>query len=117
LQRLRLHDPPSDGLPFGDLGRQGFPQRAEGRLEAARERLEACTRAIPERLEMSIEELAEAVVQYGDLPEVRECEKQLETLKADREKLGAVNLRAEEELVELEEKQGALVTEREILSF
>jgi chromosome segregation protein len=60
--------------------------------------------------------LAEAVVQYGDLPEVRECEKQLETLKVDREKLGAVNLRAEEELVELEEKQGALVTERDDLT-
>ena len=90
--------------------------RSEGRLEAARERLEACTRAVPERLEMSIDELAEAVVHYGDLPEVRECEKQLETLKADREKLGAVNLRAEEELIELEDKQGALVTERDDLT-
>ena len=90
--------------------------RSEGRLEAARERLEACTRAVPERLEMSIEELAESVVQYGDMPDVRECEKQLETLKADREKLGAVNLRAEEELTELEEKQGALVTERDDLT-
>lgn len=90
--------------------------RSESRLEAARERLEACTRAIPERLEMSIDELTEAVVQYGELPDVRECEKQLETLKVDREKLGAVNLRAEEELVELEEKQGALVTERDDLT-
>ena len=34
----------------------------------------------------------------------------------DSERLGAVNLRAEEELTELEEKQGALVTERDDLT-
>ena len=42
-----------------------------------------------------------------------QVERDLERLKIERERLGAVNLRAEEEQKELTERQGTIVTERE----
>ncbi len=49
------------------------------------------------------------------LPEVAEVEADLERLRRDRERLGAVNLRAEEELREVETQHDALTTERDDL--
>jgi chromosome segregation protein len=49
------------------------------------------------------------------LPGLEETEARLEKLKAERERLGAVNLRAEEEATELAEQLDTLVTERDDL--
>jgi chromosome segregation protein len=49
------------------------------------------------------------------LPEPSEIEATLERLRRERERLGAVNLRAEEELREVETRHGTLVTERDDL--
>ena len=47
------------------------------------------------------------------LPDVGDVERRLERLKIERERLGAVNLRAEEEQKELSERLETLVAERE----
>ncbi len=49
------------------------------------------------------------------LPDVAEVEADLDKLRRDRERLGAVNLRAEEELRDVETQHTALVTERDDL--
>ncbi len=49
------------------------------------------------------------------LPDVAEVEATLERLRRERERLGAVNLRAEEELREVEAQHDGLVTERDDL--
>src|SRR5207244_13106171 len=51
----------------------------------------------------------------GELPEVAEVEARLDRIRRERERLGAVNLRAEEELREVETQHGTLVTERDDL--
>ncbi|MEM0900530.1 MAG: chromosome segregation protein SMC [Pseudomonadota bacterium] len=48
-----------------------------------------------------------------ELPNLSPLEKKLERLKVDRERLGAVNLRAEEEQVDLVERRDEIVNERE----
>jgi chromosome segregation protein len=77
--------------------------RIEERLEAARERRGDQARAIREHLECSPEEcLAIAGVgKDGKLPSLLEVEQQIVKLKAERERLGGVNLRAEEEASQL----------------
>jgi len=63
----------------------------------------------------------EAVAQLAEikpgteLPDVAEVEARLERIRRERERLGAVNLRAEEELREVEAQHGKLVTERDDL--
>jgi len=47
------------------------------------------------------------------MPDVAEIERQLERLKIERERLGAVNLRAEEEQKELSDRLETIVSERE----
>ena len=49
------------------------------------------------------------------LPDVAEVEAELERLRRDRERLGAVNLRAEEELREVETQHDSLTAERDDL--
>jgi chromosome segregation protein len=49
------------------------------------------------------------------MPDVHEVEANLERLRRDRERLGAVNLRAEEELKEVETQHASLTTERDDL--
>ncbi len=77
--------------------------RGEARLEAARERRSELARMIREHLDCAPEDcLALAALKDGaELPELAEVEGRLVKLKADRERLGGVNLRAEEEEVEL----------------
>src|SRR5581483_11374344 len=50
------------------------------------------------------------------LPPVNEVEERLDKLRRDRERLGAVNLRAEEELKEVEAQHTRLVPERDDLT-
>jgi len=91
--------------------------RAEERFEAARRRFSDVGREIHEVLEVEPAAVAElAEIKPDDvLPDVTEVEATLERLRRERERLGAVNLRAEEELREVEEQHGKLTTERDDL--
>ncbi len=91
--------------------------RSETRLEAARQRLEEILHTISQDLECQPSDLfALADVKPGaDLPGAEATEKRLETLKHDRERLGAVNLRAEEELNDVDASRQGLTTEKDDL--
>ncbi len=91
--------------------------RAEERMEGTRRRLEDVAREIHDVLEIEPHGLMQlAELQPGaDLPDATEAEADLEKLRRDRERLGAVNLRAEEELREVETQHTTLVTERDDL--
>jgi chromosome segregation protein len=91
--------------------------RAEERFEAAKRRLADVAHEIREMLEVAPEAVAElAEIKEGtELPETAEVEGRLERLRRERERLGAVNLRAEEELKEVETQHGTLTTERDDL--
>src|SRR5690606_18849587 len=49
----------------------------------------------------------------SQIPDLREVERELDRLKMERERLGAVNLRADEEQQELAERLAALIKERD----
>jgi chromosome segregation protein len=91
--------------------------RAEERMEGGRRRLDDIEREIRDMLEVEPEGAAAlAEVKPGDeLPPLPEIEAELEKLRRDRERLGAVNLRAEEELNEVEGSHNSLATERDDL--
>ncbi|MBV8792561.1 MAG: chromosome segregation protein SMC, partial [Pseudolabrys sp.] len=91
--------------------------RAEERFGAAQRRLSDVGREIHDMLEIAPPALAElAGIKDGDtLPDVADVEATLERLRRERERLGAVNLRAEEELREIEEQHGKLAAERDDL--
>jgi chromosome segregation protein len=89
--------------------------RAEERLVSAREwRVEAEAR-IRDTLSVPPHEVLRLTGLKPDdkMPEIRAIEIELERLKMERERLGAVNLRAEEEQIELTGKLDALVRERD----
>jgi len=91
--------------------------RAEERLNASRERCDAAARRIEETLECAAREAAE-IAGFGPesvLPDIDSVERRLDRLKAERERLGAVNLRAEEEAQEIAEQRDALTAERDDL--
>ncbi|CAM5190998.1 Chromosome partition protein Smc OS=Bosea thiooxidans OX=53254 GN=smc PE=3 SV=1 [Bosea thiooxidans] len=91
---------------------------AEARLEAARQRVADITREIEDRLETGLEGLQGiAGIKPGDaLPEPEAVERRLANLKGERERLGAVNLRAEDELTEVRTKREGLSGERDDLT-
>jgi chromosome segregation protein len=91
--------------------------RAEERMDGARRRLADVEREIHDMLEIephAVAGLAE-ITPESELPPLAEIEENLEKLRRDRERLGAVNLRAEEELREVEAQHTALTTERDDL--
>ncbi|MGB8278001.1 MAG: chromosome segregation protein SMC, partial [Methylovirgula sp.] len=92
--------------------------RSEARLEAAREHLAEVVHVIATELQCAPEELAPLAEIDRDaaLPSAAEIEAKLESLKQDRERLGAVNLRADEELIEIEASREGLIAEREDLT-
>ncbi len=91
--------------------------RAEERFEGAKRRLTDIGREIHDMLEIGPGKVAElAEIKEGEaLPELTEIEEKLERLRRERERLGAVNLRAEEELREVETQHITLTTERDDL--
>jgi chromosome segregation protein len=91
--------------------------RAEERMEATRRRLEDIEREIRDMLEVEPQNAAAMaeVTPETELPEVPSVEADLEKLRRDRDRLGAVNLRAEEELREIETQHTSLTTERDDL--
>jgi chromosome segregation protein len=92
--------------------------RTEARFEALKSRQEALVRTISTDLDCPPEGLAALAGLRGDedLPELAEVENKLEGLKQDRERLGSVNLRADEELIDIEQRQKDMVTERDDLT-
>jgi chromosome segregation protein len=91
--------------------------RAEERCEGDRRRLADVTHEIHEMLEVEPGEVAAlaGVAPGRELPQVADVEANLERLRRERERLGAVNLRAEEELREVETRHGSLTAERDDL--
>jgi chromosome segregation protein len=91
--------------------------RAEERMDGAKRRLVDIEREIHDMLEVEPQGVAAlAEIDPGmELPPLAEIEENLEKLRRDRERLGAVNLRAEEELREVEVQHTALTTERDDL--
>jgi chromosome segregation protein len=91
--------------------------RAEERFEAAKRRLADIAREIHDMLEIEPAAVAELAELQPDmaLPDLAEVESTLDRLRRERERLGAVNLRAEEELVEVETQHTSLTAERDDL--
>ncbi|TMJ38596.1 MAG: chromosome segregation protein SMC, partial [Alphaproteobacteria bacterium] len=76
--------------------------RLEARLESSRERHAEAERRIAEALHCAPQEILQnAGLEDGKMPPLDEVERKLATLRDDRERLGGVNLRAEEEADEV----------------
>ncbi|MEM9224617.1 MAG: chromosome segregation protein SMC, partial [Pseudomonadota bacterium] len=91
--------------------------RAEERVTAANERLVTVEKDLREILDASPEDAAglAGLDPAAPTPDRSACETRLERLKAERERLGGVNLCAEDELDEISERQGAMMAERDDL--
>ena len=91
--------------------------RTEAKVEGLRQRREAVVRAITNDLECEPGQVAEmaGISPADDLPDATEVEDTLNSMKADRDRLGAVNLRADEELEEIDAKRLEINREREDL--
>jgi chromosome segregation protein len=89
--------------------------RAEERLTAADER----RKEVEARIQEALNTPPHLVIRHTGLeadsrmPDMADVERQLDRLKVERERLGAVNLRAEEEQRELSERLETIVSERE----
>ena len=89
--------------------------RREGVLSQAEQRSADIARQIRERLETSPEELGSVVADANSLAGADELSTRYERVVRERDHIGPVNLRADIELAELEEKIGAMVAEKEDL--
>ncbi len=89
--------------------------RAEERLTAADDR----RKEVEARIHEALNTPPHLVIRHtgleadGQLPDMGEVERRLERLKVERERLGAVNLRAEEEQKELSDRLETIISERE----
>jgi chromosome segregation protein len=92
--------------------------RAQALSEGAAQRIEELKTRIHDELECAPSELAmRAEIQDGEeLPPLDQAEKRVERLKNEREQLGGVNLRAEEEAVEQETRLATLTADRDDLT-
>jgi chromosome segregation protein len=91
--------------------------RIEERLHGCRERLDDVVKRIDERLECQPPQARElaGLKEDQDLPDAEAIDNRLARLRAERERLGGVNLRADEEAKEVGEQLDTLVSEREDL--
>jgi chromosome segregation protein len=88
--------------------------RSDARLEGAREKRAGIVQSIQDTLDTSPEGCL-VIAETGEdekLPSLHEAEGKLTRLRADRERLGGVNLQAEQELSELESQHDTLDHER-----
>jgi chromosome segregation protein len=91
--------------------------RGEERRDAAKRRLADIEHEIREAFEIepaAAVELAE-IKPGGDLPQIVEVEEKLDRIRRERERLGAVNLLAEQELNDVEAQHQKLTSERDDL--
>ncbi len=88
--------------------------RIEAQLEAARQRRSERAHAIREGLDCAPEACLQlaGIAPDAELPDHNELDQRIHRLRADRERLGGVNLRAEEEAQELEAQYGSMDQER-----
>jgi chromosome segregation protein len=88
--------------------------RVEARLENARARRQEESRRIRETFEVAPDDcLSLAGIECGAaLPPLFDVDRQLQRLKADRERLGGVNLQADDELTVLLEQISSMETEK-----
>ena len=88
--------------------------RAQALSEGAEARIEELRTRIREELDAAPEDLAERAEIKPDqeLPPLDHAESRVEKLKREREQLGGVNLRAEEEAAEHEQRLGTLQADR-----
>lgn len=91
--------------------------RTEARLEAARQRLQEIGAEIAEKFEAEPQALLRiaGLAVDADLPDARRVEDQLDGLRRERERLGGVNLRADDELTEVQAQFDGMVRERDDL--
>jgi chromosome segregation protein len=91
---------------------------SEARVEAAEARREQLLQAIQTELDCEPSGLAALAAHASDapLPEADKIARRLESLRQERERLGAVNLRADEELAEVEASRLRLIAERDDLT-
>jgi chromosome segregation protein len=91
--------------------------RGEERHEGARRRLADVEHEIHEILQIEPAAAAEVAEIKADaaLPTIAEVEGKIERIKQERERLGSVNLLAEQELRDVEEQHGKLIAERDDL--
>jgi chromosome segregation protein len=92
--------------------------RSEARLEGARERLAQHLHTITLELDCTPDDLVKlAGLKPGaELPDAATVEQKLDWQKSERERLGAVNLRADEELAEIEASRDRMIAERDDLN-
>jgi chromosome segregation protein len=91
---------------------------AMARAESTTSRLAELATRIREELDASPDELAARAEMKDDgdeIPALDVAEKRVDKLKAEREQLGGVNLRAEEEAQEHEQRLASLIADREDL--
>jgi chromosome segregation protein len=87
--------------------------RADARLEAARQRRSDVMKSIDDQMETSPEGCLEiAGIEIEKLPDPAAADTRLNRLKTERERLGGVNLQAEHELTEIEQRYESLERER-----
>ncbi|MBN7783763.1 chromosome segregation protein SMC [Ponticoccus gilvus] len=87
--------------------------RAEARAEAARETVAAAAERIFEEMEVTPAQLLEKLhVDPDQTPAADAIEQEVSRLKRQRDALGAVNLRAEDDAREVQEEHDALVAEK-----
>ncbi|WP_425053233.1 AAA family ATPase [Psychromarinibacter sp. S121] len=86
---------------------------AEARAEAAREAVQTAADRIEEALELTPQTLlAQLETDPDQMPSAESIEHEVNRLKRQRDALGAVNLRAEEDAKEVQEEHDTLVTEK-----
>ena len=90
---------------------QALHEAAQGRITELRDRIRDELDCAPDELSARAELEADQ-----ELPPLDQAEKRVERLKQEREQLGGVNLRAEEEAQEHETRLATLVADREDLS-
>ncbi|MBX2855627.1 MAG: chromosome segregation protein SMC, partial [Rhodobacteraceae bacterium] len=90
--------------------------RLEARAEAAKERAEELSAQLLEKSGCPPQEFLESFeLDPEALPLVKDLEKNIVRLRQERDKLGAVNLRADQELAEVSAERETLAAEREEL--
>ncbi|MFT3989406.1 chromosome segregation protein SMC [Aestuariivirga sp.] len=90
--------------------------RLGARLEASKQRLEHCEHRIADTLQCKPEDIiVNAGLDAEKMPGGEEIERKLLSLREDRERLGGVNLRADEEAAEVAVQLEGLIKERDDL--
>lgn len=115
---LQDHDKFLKDLQAALIASREEKARIETRLEGARANFMQLASSIETDLNVKPEQCL-AIAGIGiedDLPRLMDVEADLTRVRRDRDRLGAVNLRAEEEIRTLEEQFGSMVTERDDLT-